>query len=206
MPGPIAARDIVAACNQGIKNAHELYVQMSGGDWLWNAPEYFLTTHIAIEIHKQPGTKRVICEHGTRKALIDAGALGKGKLHPDIRQNGRVDILIRRANGTPRGVIEVKNRVFNRSQYEGDMKRIGHILKRKSSDSSLDFGIFSFYTVTSDSSRGSAEQNSELRRDTIENNMANILGNDFRLNMSHISFDVGDGWAAHAMSALIKLV
>lgn len=206
MSGQIAARKIVVACNQGIKNAHERYVQMSGGDWLWNAPEYFLTTHIAIEIHKQPGTKRVFCEHHTKKALIDAGALGKGKVHPDIRQNGRLDILIRRANGTPRGVIEVKNRVFNRSQYEGDMRRIGHILKRKSSDSSLEFGIFSFYTATADSSRGTAEQNSELRKDTIKTNMANILGDDFRLDMNHISFDVGDGWAAHAMSALIRLV
>lgn len=205
MTRPIAAHKIAHACNQGIQKAHENYVAMSGGDWLWSAPEYFLTTFIALEIHNQPGTKQVIVEHGTKKALKDAGALGKGRLHSDIRQNGRLDILIRRADGSPRGIVEVKNRLYNKTQYKSDLERISKILQRRADASTIEFGIFSFYTVTKKTARGTAQENSETRREKIKRNMAGILGDGLTIDMQHLSFDVGEEWAAHAMSALIKL-
>jgi len=204
MPGPISINKIITACNQGIIQAHNNYKEMSGGSWLWYAPEYFITTFIALEIHKQPGAKRVIVEHGAKQALIDAGAAGKGKFHPNIRSNGRVDILLSWANGKPRGIIEVKNRIFNKSQYENDIKRIKHILLRKKQENSIQFGIFTFYTVTRDSSQRSADKNSDLRKETILENMKNILGYEFTVDIEHKKFTSESGYAVHTMSVLIK--
>ena len=38
---------IIKAIISSIEQAQEDYESWSGGDWLWNAPEYLLTTSIA---------------------------------------------------------------------------------------------------------------------------------------------------------------
>jgi len=121
--GPISKESIVSACVLGIQIAQTKYLKMSG-DWVCWAPEYFITSCIAQKISKQKGSKYVTLENSAYDALSEAGALGRGKLHKNIRSNGRFDILLWWGYGQPRAIIEVKNRVFNKTQYESDLKRI----------------------------------------------------------------------------------
>ena len=39
----------------------------------------------------------------------------------DIREKGRVDILLWWANDTPRAIIEIKNQIYTKAQYEKDI-------------------------------------------------------------------------------------
>lgn len=171
---------------------------MSGGDWLCWAPEYFMTSHIAQALYNAQGSKYVTIENGAYSALSHAGAVGRGRLHSDIRSGGRFDLLLWWAKGDPRAIIEVKNSVFNKTQYKSDLKRITSVLERKRNESSIEFGIFAFYTATDDSSKRKSTAILEQRMTTIQNNAQSIVGNQFKttLHTSNISIDNKSAWFA----------
>ncbi|WP_027360760.1 hypothetical protein [Desulforegula conservatrix] len=186
--GRISKSEIVSACQSGIVSAHQQYLNMSEY-WLWSAPEYFITSAIAQSLMSVNGNKYVTLENKAYDALYDANALGKGKLHSDIRSNGRFDILLWWAKGQPRAVIEVKNRVTNITQYEADIKRIKTVLNRKSIDSSIEFGLFSFFTLAQDSTTTTGTETLQSRFKTIKININEILGNEFSADLvSHIEY------------------
>lgn len=201
MPGPIDKQSIISACLTGIENAQAKQIRMSGGYWLSWAPEYLITTEIAESIHGTPGTKYVTLENHTRAALEDARALGKGRLHPDIRVDGRVDIVLRWANYSPRAIIEVKNRVHNIGHYESDIKRLKQILSRKRMDNSLQFAIFAFYTEYQAQTNDHAEGKIASKLFNIEKNIGSILGAAFSVENKHRWFppEDGTGWCAVCM-------
>lgn len=94
MPRQIPISRVVEATISGIKGAHEIYHKWTGGQWLWEAPEYLVTTNIATHISNLNGNKYVTLENGASDAIVDAGARGRGKLHRHIRGSGRVDIVL----------------------------------------------------------------------------------------------------------------
>ncbi|HHK8569002.1 TPA: hypothetical protein ACQYCS_004673 [Vibrio parahaemolyticus] len=81
MKGRISKLAVVDACLEGVVSAQYEYCDMSGGDWVCWAPEYFITTTIAQYLHQAKGNKYVTMESGAYDALDYAGAVGKGRLH-----------------------------------------------------------------------------------------------------------------------------
>ena len=147
---------IIKAIISSIEQAQEDYESWSGGDWLWNAPEYLLTTSIAKSIWSIDGSKLITLEHNTKGVMGDAGAITRGRIPKKARPDGRVDIILWRANGEPRGVIEVKNQVRSYSGISGDVERIDKILHKNHNYSSFQFGCIAFYTSAKTDKNGSA--------------------------------------------------
>ncbi|QBJ79592.1 hypothetical protein [Aquitalea sp. USM4] len=204
MAGPVAKNAIVQACLDGIENAQNSYNEMSGS-WVCWGPEYFITTEIARSLATLEGTKYITLENGTYAALTDANATGRGKFHPDIRIEGRVDIVLWWANGTPRAVIEVKNNVRNKSNYESDIKRIQTILARKRDQSSLKFGVFAFYTDFRAEDLDKANEQLTQRLSTIKSNVDKLLGPGFTAAIEHNEVKAPvNGWAWAAVCVVIS--
>lgn len=146
----------IKAIISSIENAQEDYRSWSGGDWLWTAPEYLLTTYIARSIWSIDGSKMVTLEHNTKGVMVDGGAITRGRIPKKARPDGRVDIILWRANGEPRGVIEVKNQVRAYSVISDDVERIDKILHKNNDISSFQFGCIAFYTSSKTDKKGAA--------------------------------------------------
>jgi len=134
--------EILNACLIGIEKSFNEYFEWSGDEWLWNAPEYLLTVNIAKELANIKKNKFITLEDNVKETLKNAEAKIKGKISDKARPDGRSDIILWWANGYPRGIIEVKNDVFNFRRIKEDIDRILELLKK---DSSIEFGITTFY-------------------------------------------------------------
>lgn len=183
MPRQIPIDTVISAVLNGYVLAQQQYDYMTGGWWLWKAPEYFITSCIAQSLHAMEGPKYITLEHGSKSALEDAGAKRKGKLAKDLRASGKVDILFWWGSELPRAIIEVKNQVYATVQYEKDIKRIKAFLKCNTDESSFQFGIFSFYQSASDGSRKPAQQKVKDRVESIFNRTIAILGEDYKASL-----------------------
>lgn len=73
MPKQIPGKAVVDAVVLGISNAQYDYEKLSGGDWVWMAAEYWITTYVAKEIGKIPGAKLVTIESSAKQTMKDAG-------------------------------------------------------------------------------------------------------------------------------------
>lgn len=204
MPAQIPIQKIVSSTLEGIVQAQRSYEKWTEGDWLWNAPEYLLTTFIADKISRIDGAKYITLENSAKDALDDAGAIGKGKLHSKIRASGRFDVVLWWGNYTPRAIIEVKNQISQLKHTKADLQRISQVLKRKSDASSFQFGLMAFYTSASDGKDFSAK---EILKKRIENMYAeakDLLSDEFDVSIhkKSIRTDEDSAWLAAAL--LIK--
>jgi hypothetical protein len=181
MSKQISIDKIINATLSGIEKSQQQYEKWSGGLWLWAAPEYFITVNVAAEISKIGGPQFITLENGSKTMIEDAGARGRGRLPKDIREKGRVDILIWWGNDRPRAAIEIKNFVFDSKQYEKDIRRIKEFLKLNSEQSSLQFGLFGYCDSADDGKHKNAKQKIEDKQIRIENKIIDILGVDFRV-------------------------
>ena len=183
MSKQISIDKIIKATLTGIKKSQEQYEIWSGGSWLWEAPEYFITFNVANKISDLVGSKYITLENNTKSTISVAGCLGKGRLSRDLRERGRVDILLWWGNNKPRAVIELKNFIYVKNQYEKDIKRIKELLKRNSSASSLQFGILGFCDSADNGSQKSAKEKINDKIKIIKNNVINILGENFQTSV-----------------------
>jgi len=181
MSRQISIDKIIDAVLSGIKKSHRQYEKWSGGYWLWNAPEYLITANVANKIAKISGPKFITLENGSKSLIEDAGARGRGRLPKDIREKGRVDILLWYGNNTPRAVIEIKNYIYDYNQYEKDIKRIKEFLNLNSGQSSLQFGLFGYCDSADTGKQKSASQKIMNKRLRIENRIKDILGEEFSI-------------------------
>lgn len=204
MPKQIAIEKVVDATLKGIEESQKQYLKWSGDYWLWQAPEYLITTNIANHISNIDGAKYITMENGASAAIDDAGAQGKGRLHGDIRGNGKIDIILWWADGTPRAIIEVKNQIYYSGQYEKDIKRIEKVLCRKSNDSSFQFGLFAFYDSAHDGPKKSSTEKVADKIATTYANACDLIGDSctLSLNKSKIYKENDSAWAAACL--LIK--
>ena len=154
---------------EGYKEAHSLYHDMTGGLWLWQAPEYFITSTVAKSIFAIQGPKYLTLENNVRSAIEDAGAKGCGRLSADFRQNGRADITLWWADGTPRAIVEIKNQMFSNFQLEKDIRRIKAFLLRRREATTYQFGAFGFYgSATGDNQEHISEKLESKTSDVLE--------------------------------------
>ena len=134
--------EILNACIDGIQKSFNEYYEWSGGEWLWNAPEYLLTVNIAKELNKIDKPKFITLEDNIRKTLKNAHIKTRGPLKKDIRPDGKSDIILWWGKRTPRGIIEVKNAVWGLAYIQKDINRVLGILEKKSD---IELGVISFY-------------------------------------------------------------
>ena len=122
------ARIVVSA----IENAHQEYLEMSGGSWLWEAPEYFTTTAIAHALFKHEKVSYIELECNVRDTLRDAGATQRGRIPNRLRPAGKFDILLWGNNDKgellPVAPIEVK---VSRSLKNRAIKSARHLFFSK---------------------------------------------------------------------------
>jgi len=111
--------------------------------------------------------------------IEEAGARGRGRLPKDIREKGKVDILLWYGNDKPRAIIEIKNYIYDYQQYEKDIKRIKESLKLNANQSSLQFGLLGYCDSADDGKQKSARQKINDKKIRIENRIKDILGKDF---------------------------
>jgi hypothetical protein len=158
MPKQVRRDAIVGAILQGIQKAQREYKKWSGGDWLWEAPEYLITVYVAEAIASIEGPKYVTIERSTKATMDDAGAITKGRISKKARPSGRVDIVVWWKNGSPSGVIEIKNQVRSYSQIAKDVERIDKMLHKNHRGSSFQFGCVAFYTSARTDRKGEARK------------------------------------------------
>ena len=120
--------EVIENILKGIARAQREYERWSGC-WVWEAPEYLLTTCVATEISSyRQVSYSVTLENSVRAAIDDAGGMGQGRPRNDLRPDGKFDILLWWANDTPRTVIEVKRHVRRFRDIRSDVARICSVL------------------------------------------------------------------------------
>ena len=151
--------EVVKNIHRGIAKAQRDYESWTGGAWLSNAPEYILTTYIAKEVSlvAKRCTFYIDVEPSVRVSVDDAGGVGRGRIGDRLRLYGKFDLLIYWANGNPRTIVEVKNKVTTFAALEADLDRVISVLRREST--TFRCGVLAFYT--------SVDSNSEPARDRL---------------------------------------
>ncbi len=145
MSKALSINKIIESTLDGIDESMEIYQKWSGGEWLWNAPEYLITVKIAENIANINGSKYITLEDNVDYILDISNDKDKGQISELARANGRSDIVLWWASGTPRAIIEVKNAVFRLDKIAQDIDRIQEVLKNEQLDTSLQFGLIAFY-------------------------------------------------------------
>ena len=157
--------DVANKTLAGISKAQKEYEDWTGGYWLWEAPEYMVTTYIARQISTiSDKAFYLTLENNVRDGIRDAGG-ASGRPRKALRFNGKFDILLWWANGTPRAIIEVKNQVTGFSKIKDDVSRISAALKRQNT---IRCGFIAYYTSLADGEHKPAKNRVETRVDGVE--------------------------------------
>ncbi len=145
--GKMSRKEITDGVIKGIVKASKDYDYMTGGDWLDEAPEYFIVVKIAECLSKIDKPGYIFLEQNEKRTLKDAGAL-RGKPHKELKDYGRYDLLVAwGADRAPRAIIEVKTRLYSfHENARHDVVNICKALARGNGDSRIDMSVFAFYT------------------------------------------------------------
>ena len=203
MPGPLPMDEVIRKTLRGIARAQKDYSSWAGGDWLWNAPEYMLTTYIAREIASAPNRGHsVTLENNARQAIRDAGGIGKGRTSAKLRLDGRFDVVLWQANGYPRAVIEVKNQVRSFKKVAHDAYRICGALRKHSNK--FQCGLVAFYTSCREESESDARTHMRRILTRFEHDAEKYLnahrpGFTSSMHYSRIRVDGDSAWTAAAL-------
>ena len=177
MPGPLPIDDIIRRTLRGIGRAHRDYAAWTpGGEWLWQAPEYMATVYVAREICKTKSRRYYLTlESNAGQTIHDAGGIGKGRVSPESRLGGKFDIVLYRADKSPRIVIEMKKQVSSFTQLEQDSYRICNTLRNPSNK--VQRGLMAFCTSWNDTKVASARERVAEILDRVQHNAREYLKN-----------------------------
>lgn len=161
--GPDKSDEILNALIRGGEKAVSEFDLISGGEWFDEAPEYFLTSHVAMSIRNFEKTYALM-EVSVDQSRKDAGANRKGRPADHERRNGRFDCVIYWANDKPRGVVEVKSPIWvaSENKLQPDFSRVCSALTANP-DASFQFGAFLFYASVSEPERKHDNATQKLR-------------------------------------------
>lgn len=151
--GAEPAADLVNTLVSGGEKAFKAFFSLSNGAWLDHAPEYFLTSHAAAAFHGSEKTSAWL-EASVSETRAEATAINRGRPHPEERRNGRYDIVLYWANGTPRAAVEVKSPLWSAdvARLEPDFSRLCKTLAA-ASDSTFQFCAFLYYASVAEPER-----------------------------------------------------
>jgi hypothetical protein len=179
---------IVEAALDGVVKAQVLYEVWSGGLWLWNAPEYLITVEVARQIMAQ--FNQVKPNSGGFLTLEqDVGELLK-RIGASADASGRVDIALWHPPSSdgyvyPRAVIEIKNVVYDKRQYKGDIQRMRALLTA-SAQHPLAFAMFLYCNSDNDGGRKNATEKLKSRQAAIKAGMKAALGPKFLADQAFV--------------------
>ena len=201
---PLAMDRVVRKTLQGIAEAHRDYHSWTDGRWLWEAPEYLLTTYIAKKISSITDEGFLLTlENNVSSAIQDAGGLSRGRPQAALRPKGRYDILLWWANGTPRAVIEVKNQISGFAAIQSDAEKICAVL---SLENTFRTGLVAFYTSNRDSKCGAQQARISMKRrlEDIERSARAFVRERQMTTRFHsrritVDDDVDSAWVAAAL-------
>lgn len=165
MSKAIPQGEVIKAALSAVEEAQRLYERTSGGLWLWEAPEYLVTTTIAKKLYELTGAKYVTMESGVRETLYLGGAWGQGRPKQSLRSNGRFDVTLWWGNGNPRAAIEVKNDVSSYSQLSSDVARLGAVVTKNVGSATIQFAMMVFYSsaMRKDQEKNGPQRSAETR-------------------------------------------
>lgn len=165
--GPTKASEIIDALINGGERAVNDFFEVSGGEWFDEAPEYLLTTYVAMSI-KNVDKAYALVEVPVDQTRKEAGASRPGRPAYDERRNGRFDVVVYWDNGNPRGMIEVKSPLYidDRTKVNPDFIRICKTLKAHP-DSTFQFGTFLFYSYVPEPVDTDIHENSTKRMKSL---------------------------------------
>ena len=114
-------RSIVEKTLDGIAKAQRDYMKLSGGYWLWQAPEYITTTYVAKQVSTiKRKNLYVTLEENVRQSVTDAG----GSVRRRILRPSQAKFDIALWDGdTPKGVIEIKLEPRGFASIRNDVRR-----------------------------------------------------------------------------------
>ena len=203
----ISRNEILEACIDGIKKSFFEYQKWNDGEWLWNAPEYLLTVNIAKTLWKiKNNTKFISLEDNVKETLEIARASQADTLGESARLNGRSDIVFWWGKGRPRGIIEVKNTIFNKKKLQEDLNRIYELLKTKSD---LEFGVTTFYINTNTQVKKASKRLKKKIKEEFINKIAqeaSEYGYQMQSIVKKILSDNDDQDAAYAVAIMISKI
>lgn len=191
--------DVANKTLSGISKAQKEYEDWTGGYWLWEAPEYMVTTYIARQISTiSDKTFYLTLENKVRDGMREAGG-ASGRPRKDLRFNGKFDILLWWANGTPRAIIEVKNQVTGYSKIKYDVSRISAALSQQNT---IRCGFIAYYTSLADTEHKLAKNRVETRVDGVASDVkkfakANNL--KFKRYPGKVVKDEDSAWTAEVL-------
>lgn len=196
MPSRISQNQIVDAVLDGIEEAQETYEDWSGGDWLADTAEHVMYGFVARSIMGIPGTKFLEIEPRTKDTVKATGANKRGKLAKGLRPQGHIDMCLWWANNHPRAIIEIKHNVYNYEvQCDGDITRI--LSSLWSPNTSLQFGVFAFYSSFRGERIKKAKDILVDRLDTINSRIESACGKSFTMKNNQRIHEVKNGaWSA----------
>jgi|APTNR8051073442_1049403.scaffolds.fasta_scaffold14180_1 hypothetical protein len=198
------AKKIIKAALDGVIEAQREYEAWSD-EWLWMAPEYLTTVFVGKKIADAIGGKQLTLEHGTRSAMKDAGAKGRGKLHRKIRENGRFDLLVWNREGLPIVPVEIKVQVTNAKKILADVSRIEKVICRKQECSSFEFGMVVYYISLCDDKSGIRKARDKIEKrlktilDNVKNNVSSIVNVSQEKSEVFVENKYKSAWAAVAL-------
>ena len=134
------SQPVIRATLRAIGSAQDAYERMSG-TWLQDGAEYFATTYIAQAVFNIPAVRSVTLEHNVSDAIRRAGGDMRGPPSKDINRNGKFDLTVSNTVG-PRGLIEVKTRIYYRYITQ-DVRELCRALRR---GKDLRWGLLAYYT------------------------------------------------------------
>ena len=164
MIGSISGLELVQAMICSGEKAVENFSFISGGEWFDEAPEYFLTTHIARSVGNQ-GNTYALLEVPVGQTRKKAGASRRGRAAQHERRNGRFDLVFYSADGSPRVPVEIKSPVWSATKQKiyPDIDRLSSALIANN-DSTFQFGVFLFYASVSKPERKHDNASQRMRK------------------------------------------
>lgn len=187
------------AVRDGIVNSQNAYERLSGGEWAWMAPEYWITTEVARRLGDvDPDRFNVTIESKVRDVLGLAGGIRQGRPSFASRIDGRFDAVVWNEEGCPIGVVEVKRQTSVES-VRWDALRISEVLKMRAETSTISFGVIGYYFSSRPVANRSADENVADRIEKLTESVRDWVGDDIptkvwieRANAD----DSGDVWGA----------
>ena len=165
MPRGDSRSAISAAVLDGISQAAKIWDSMSG-EWLWQAPEYFVTTSIAQKLHARLRSTYVCLEWSTKQTLADSRSQPRrGRPHANLSGSKRFDIVAFYSSGAgrPRAAIEVKHRfIAEEATLDKDFNRLANAISERANGSSLGYGCLAVYLEVGSPKRGNKTSEEKL--------------------------------------------
>jgi len=188
------ASNIARAIVSGIRNSQETYKDTSGGVWIWEGAEFWVTVCTAKELKKIGQNYYVTVESNIEK-IMSASGRAIGRPYDVIRGRKRFDIVLWKRD-CPIAPIEIKCQQSDINLLMRDLNRVSAAIRQ----SNMEIGALGYYfsaNSRSPKSRKNAKQKIKDYISNVEEVARASFDSDFKVHPpSFIGGNTEDAWAA----------